>query len=67
VIFNEKSFISGNIEYEYEKITKIVEVKQIKKPLGDVVRFKIYSDQKCIGFDEFSLSDFITLSSKITK
>lgn len=64
-IFSEKTFISGNYEVAYDKITDLKVIARKTSHRGEIYIVDIYKDNIIVGFDKVFADDYSILNEKV--
>ena len=67
IVFTKNYFLSGELKFYYNTISKIEIIKELNTFPESSIIFLIYSNDICIGFDKFAQSDYNYLYQKIKK
>lgn len=65
VVFKKYSYVSGDAELNYSTLSEIVEVQRFNNIFEELITFKIYSNDKYIGFDKMFKDDYEELLYRV--
>lgn len=63
--FFDEYYISGQYKIFYDEIDNLVELKRVNTLSGNVIYFKLFKEDKTIGYDKMMENDYLLLKIKI--